>query len=30
MFDLSADHDPITPDACRLLAELCADPAAVR
>jgi len=30
MFDLSTDHDPITPDACRLLAEIGADPAAVR
>ena len=30
MFDLSADHDPIAPDACRLLAEIGADPAAVR
>ena len=30
MFDLSTDHDPLTPDTCRLLADIGADPAAVR
>ena len=30
MFDLSTDHDPLTPNACQLLAQIGADPAAVR
>lgn len=30
MFDLSTDHDPLTSNACRLLADIGADPAAVR
>ena len=30
MFDLFTDDDPLTPDACQLLAVIGADPAAVR